>query len=104
LPDRGVEPQTGARPRRRRRLAATKVAFAPQYSEFGGFGAIRRWSRVAKPLNSSGLSSNSLCKGTENYYSCHRKIRGLFGDSILGISLGPVRDRSSSWCWIAHSG
>jgi hypothetical protein len=34
-------------------LAATMAAFAPQYGEFGGFGAIRRARGVAGPINSS---------------------------------------------------
>jgi len=70
--------------------AATAVepAFKPQYSEFGEFGAIRRVFLATGALNSSGLSSNSLCKGTRNYYSFQQAHSGF----CSGFSSVPPRD------------
>jgi hypothetical protein len=66
--------------------AVEPAAFKPQYSEFGEFGAIRRVFLATGALNSSGLSSNSLCKGTRNYYSFEPEHPGF----LFGVFLGPA--------------
>src|SRR5258708_21903556 len=51
-------------------------------------GSVGRAAIIAATLNSSGLSTNTICKRTGNYYSWSQDNLGFFGGSIPGFSLG----------------
>src|SRR5579863_7126320 len=92
-------------PRQSRPMGWSAGGFAPQYAEFGEFGAFRRESYVIASLNSANGHQILYAREAGIIIAVTGTFGILFGGFPSWVSgVGSVRDRSSGSRWIAHSG